>query len=65
MSVFYGYMYVSMCVPKKRENLSDVRTETETENYKNSSIIIYNILKQNKICNSFCFKSSVRHCNVT
>ena len=37
MSVFYGYMYLSVCVPKKRENLSDVRTETE--NYKNSSII--------------------------
>ena len=39
MSVFYGYMYVGVCVPKKKENLSDVRTETETENYKNSSII--------------------------
>ena len=39
MSVFYEYMYVSVCVPKKRGNLSDVRTETETENYENSSII--------------------------
>ena len=39
MGVFHGYMYVSVCVPKKRENLSDLRTETETENYKNSSII--------------------------